>query len=212
MSAAIQALGDGRTVGIDRPTPTYARELSRTVLAERPSATVVGKILSNTVSATTHALTCRLAAAVATRTGVRLEVDAPTPHAVDRSAAPAAQARDEETQVRRSRAFANAFAGASTTRASELGDAARERHMADRLASLARTDSVVAVVGMDHLEAIVDETATAVAAEAQAGVEEHGGTGHRDEKQGVAANGGAGHDDDEHRSADTGGVERDRTR
>lgn len=158
MSAAIQAFDGRRTAGIDRPTLGYVLELLRTVLAERPSPTITAKLLSNTVSATTHALICRVAATIADRTSLRLEVDAPTTHDVDRSNTPTGQTMDEETQVRRSRAFTNAFAETSTTRASALEDEARERHMANRLATLARSGGVVAVVGIDHLDAIVDET------------------------------------------------------
>lgn len=161
MSAAIQAFDGTRTVGIDRPTPGYLLDLLGTVLAERPSPRVAGKLLSDTVSAARHAITCRVAATIADRTSVRLEVDAPTNHDADRSDTPSDQASDEGKQVRRSRAFANAFARSTQTRAADLEDETRERHMASRLAGLARDESVVAVVGIDHLEAIVEGTAAA---------------------------------------------------
>lgn len=159
MSAAIQAFDGRSVVGIDRPAPGYALELLRTVRDERPSLTTAGALLSNTASVTTHALACRVAATIADRTGIHLQMDAPTTHDVDRSDAPVDQAADEEKQVRRSRAFANAFVGTSTTRADEIEDETRERHMASRLATLGGGDRVVAVVGIDHLDAIVDETA-----------------------------------------------------
>lgn len=172
MSAAIQAADDGTVVGIDRSIPGYALAVLRTVLDERPSAPIAGKLLSNTVSATAHALTCRVAAAIAARTSVRLEVDAPTAHDVDRSDTPADQATDEGKQVRRSRAFANAFAPSSTTRASELEDETRERQMASRLGTLVGDDHVVAVVGIDHLEALVDEVTSTVSARGRDGIAE----------------------------------------
>lgn len=153
-----QAFDGGSVVGIDRPAPGYALELLRALRDERPSLTAAGALLSNTASVTTHALACRVAATIADRTSIHLEVDAPTTHDVDRSDAPADQAADEEKQASRSRAFANAFVGTSTTRPDEIEDETRERHMATRLATLAGDDRVEAVVGIDHLDAIVDET------------------------------------------------------
>lgn len=152
MSAAIQAARTDVTAGIDRPDVGFGRRLVETLVRERPSRSTVRRVLGNVVSATKHAVVCRVAAAVAARTGVRLEVDRPETHAVDRSATPAAQARDERTQVQQARAFMDAFRGTATSQASRMEDRVREEHMADRIATLQNEGSVVAVVGIDHLD------------------------------------------------------------
>ncbi|MFC7068832.1 hypothetical protein [Halobaculum lipolyticum] len=160
MSAAIQAADTHRTVGIDGPTGGFLRRLGRALVRERPSARTVRTVVSDVVDATTHAVTCRAAATVAARTAVRLEVDEPTPHDVDPADSPATQARDERTQVRRSNSFMRAFRTASRRRASRLEDAAREAEMAARLGRLREAGDTVAVVGIDHLDAVADRLGT----------------------------------------------------
>lgn len=156
MSAAIQAATTANVVGIDRPTGRFFGELLADILRERPSLSTVRNVLSNTASATTHALICRFAAEIAARTSIRLEVDIPIVHETDRSDSPATQAHDERTQVRRSRAFMDAFQTADSARASRLEDTARERHMADRLSRLRSEGDIVAVVGIHHLDSLAD--------------------------------------------------------
>ena len=152
MSTAVQAAGGATVVGVDRPTGSFLLTLFRYLLRQRPSVTIARKVVRNTIAAMQHALLCRMAAGVAARTSVRVEVDAPTAHATDWTDTPAAQADDERTQIRRSRTFMNAFRTSSSSRASRLEDAAREEHMAERITELAGDGSVVAVVGIDHLD------------------------------------------------------------
>lgn len=155
MSAAIQA-GDAEVVGIDRPTPAYTRLLATRLLRNRPPATTLRKVLSNTVGAIKHALVCQFAGVIASRTDVRLEVDSPVPHDANRRDAPADQARDERDQIRRSTGFMQAFQNASETQASRFEDETREAHMTERLTSLREGGSVVAVVGISHLDPLVE--------------------------------------------------------
>lgn len=155
MSAAMQA-ATGTTVGIDRPTGGFFRRLGRTLFRERPSLETVRTVVSDAVRTTTHAVTCRAAAAVGARTPVRLEVDSPVSHDIDRTDAPDDQARDERKQVRRSRSFMNAFRTASRLRASRLEDTAREAEMAARLRRLREDGDTVAVVGIDHLDPVAE--------------------------------------------------------
>ncbi|WP_336133575.1 hypothetical protein [Natronomonas amylolytica] len=158
MSAAIQAAAPETAVGIDRPTGGFFRSLGRKLLRERPSPATVRNVVSSAASTTKHAVLCRLAAAVAARTSIRLEVDAPVPHDIDREAAPEDQATDEHEQIQRSRSFMAAFRTASRSRASRLADAAREEEMAARL-SEHREGDVVAVVGIDHLDSLAERLA-----------------------------------------------------
>ena len=156
MSAAVQAAATPSTVGIDRPSGGFFQRLGRTLLRERPSLRTVRGVIADAAETTKHAITCRAAAAVGARTSVRLEVDAPVSHDVDWRDTPDDQARDERKQVRRSRSFMNVFRTASRSRAARLEDAAREEEMAARLGHLREDGDVVAVVGIDHLDSVVE--------------------------------------------------------
>jgi len=64
MSAVIQAAETPNIVGIDRPTARFYRRLFETIRRERPSLDTVRSILSQSSSTLSHAIICRLAAAV----------------------------------------------------------------------------------------------------------------------------------------------------
>ncbi len=156
MSAAIQAAGTDTTVGIDRPTWGFFRKLVWNLLRKRPPLATIRSVLSNVASVTKHAVVCRLAATVAARTPVRLEVDFPVAHDTDWRDTPEEQALDEREQVRQSRAFMNAFQTANSVRASRFEDETREEYMADRLFELRENGDTVAVVGIDHLDSLTE--------------------------------------------------------
>ncbi len=156
MSAAIQAAASARVTGIDRPSGRFFRGLLERLVRKRPPPGTVRHVLSNVVSTTKHAVVCRLAAVLAARTSLRLEVDVPVAHKASISDTADEQARDERAQVRKSRAFMSAFPTASPARASQLEDASRERHMADQLSKLRAEGDVVAVVGIHHLEPLFE--------------------------------------------------------
>lgn len=161
MSAAIQAADTDATVGIDRPTGGFFRQLGRTLFRERPSLQTVRTVVSKAIETTKHALLCRAAAAVGAHTPIRLEVDSPITHDIAWTDPPGDQARDERKEIHRSRSFVNAFRTASRTRASRLEDNAREAAMATRLADLRTDEGIVAVVGIGHLDPLakqLDET------------------------------------------------------
>jgi len=77
-------------------------------------------------------------------------------HDCDRSDPPAVQARDEREQARRSQSLLRAF---DPPRPVRLRDETREECMADELAGLSAQGGVVAVVGLDHLDAVADQIA-----------------------------------------------------
>lgn len=155
MSAAIQAAEADTVVGIDGPTGEFSAGLIRRLIRKRPASSTVRKVLANLTSATKHAIVCRLAAIVATRTSLRMQVDAPVSHDVGWKDAPGEQADDEHKQIRQSRAFMNVFEASSASHASRFRDETREEHMADRLSEL-RQERTVAVVGIDHLDSLVE--------------------------------------------------------
>ena len=153
MSAAAQAGGerDAEVVGIDAPTPDFFARLAENCWSETASLGTLRRVASGVAAVTRHALTCRLAAGVAERTSLRVEVDDPIDHDCSRADPPAAQARDEREQARRSRSLLRAF---DPPRPVKLRDDTREECMAERLESLRSRGETVAIVGLDHLESV----------------------------------------------------------
>ncbi|GAB3689944.1 hypothetical protein GCM10028857_25920 [Salinarchaeum chitinilyticum] len=153
MSAAIQASDADRTAGIDGPTPGFAVQLGRHLLAERPPLPTARTAVERFARASGHALACRAGAVLAALTGRGPELSAPREHAVTADDPPAEQARDERKQVRLARSVAAAF---GRDRSVATRDELREAHMADRLASIAESGAVVAVLGVDHVESVAE--------------------------------------------------------
>ncbi|WP_158058175.1 TraB/GumN family protein [Halorussus halophilus] len=150
-AACAAAEAEANVVGIDAPTGAFLARLARNCWDERASTTTVRRVLSGVGSVTRHALVCRMAAAVATRTGLRVEVDSPVKHDCDSTDSPDVQARDERKQAEQTQSLLRAF---DTPEPIRLRDDTREQHMATRLASLRERGPVVAVVGLDHLDGI----------------------------------------------------------
>jgi pheromone shutdown protein TraB len=148
MSAAIQST-DSPTVGIDAPTRTYFSRLVERVREERPSREVLGRLARDLGSAVAHALACRVASVVADYTPLRLRVYDPIVHSCSLVDTAHVQAADERTFLDRRDALFRAVSPPTSTR---LIDGAREAAMSDLLDRARREGSVVAVVGMEHLD------------------------------------------------------------
>lgn len=153
MSAAIQAAATDRVVGVDGPTAGFASRLVRTMYREDASLSTVRSSLRAFASVTRHAAVCRFVASVVAHTSLAIEVDPATSYETDRTDDPVDQATDERDHVRRAQFVLQAF---GSSQSGELRDATREAHMADRIADLREDGDVVAVVGIDHLDPIVD--------------------------------------------------------
>lgn len=156
MSAAIQAADTDRVLGVDGPTAGFAGRLVRALYREDASASTVRSSLRAFASVTKHAAVCRLVASAVAHTSLSIEVDPATSYEIDRGDDPLEQAIDERDHVRRAQCVLQAF---GSSEAGELRDAAREEHMADRVDDLRREGDVVAVVGIDHLDPVVDSLA-----------------------------------------------------
>lgn len=153
MSAAVQAASTDRVEGIDGPTLGFLVELLGTLSRSGATWRTVRSVLRSLAAITGTAARCRLAASLSRRAGVRVEVDAPTVYDCRWTDEPHTQAEDERDQVRRARAVANVF---GTPDAVRVRETVRETHMAERLSTLRGEGSVVAVVGIDHLEPLVE--------------------------------------------------------
>jgi hypothetical protein len=148
LSAAIEAAGTDEVVGIDGPSPGFVRELGTWLVRERASRRTVTRSLRSLASITKTALTCRVAAAVARHSSLRVAVGSGTSHETNLEDPPAEQAADERRQIRTAVSVMDAFETPSSRSRSE----SRERHMADRLASVRTRGDVVAVVGAGHFD------------------------------------------------------------
>ena len=149
MTAAIRAAPDADVVGIDAPNWSFLRRLVVRLVADRVPPTTARRLVSSFGSATRQAVTCRLAATLADAASVTVTCDEPVEYAVDRTDTPARQADHERAHVAAVQALLADADGAVSYR-----DELRERCMVDRLENLSERGAVVAVVGVDHLEAI----------------------------------------------------------
>lgn len=155
MSTAAQAASTDRIVGIDGPSIGFVGHLLEEIKHERPSLSSIRAVADSLTSVSKHAVVCRLGAVVSQMTGLSVEVDEPAQHECEWTDGPAIQARDEHEQVQQAQTVMNAFQSQGS---SDLRQTARERHMADKLETLRQegTDSIVAVVGIAHLDPLVE--------------------------------------------------------
>jgi len=153
MSAAIQAADTDDVVGIDGPSLGFAGRVTRRLVTEDYSHSTASNVIRSLSQVTRHACTCRLAAVASRLAGVTVQVDQPVDHDCSDDDSPETQATDERSHVRRARTVMNTF-GAEP--ASALRKETRELYMADRIASLAAGQSVLAVVGAGHLDEVAD--------------------------------------------------------
>ena len=153
MSAAVQSARTDRVVGIDGPTLGFLRRLARTLLRERASLATVRRVAGGVLTVGRTALLYRLAATLATRTSLRVEVDIPVTYDGVPEADPVRQAADEREHIERAHAVLNVL---TPRRAVRFRDETREAHMAERLAALRREGDVVAIVGYGHLDPLAE--------------------------------------------------------
>ncbi|WP_247002620.1 hypothetical protein [Halosolutus gelatinilyticus] len=152
MSAAIRAAPDADVVGIDAPNWSFLRRLVARLVADRVSPSTARRVISSVGGATRSALTCRIAATLTHATSMTIACDDPIEYGCTRADPPAEQAAHERSHV----AGVQALLRSVDTDRSALAyrDKTRERCMVDRLESARSTGDVVAVVGVDHLEAL----------------------------------------------------------
>lgn len=153
MSAAIQTT-DASSIGVDAPTVTYLSTLLKTVRRERPPRAVLGRLLKDLGSMATQALATRVASAIVRRTPIRLRVYDPIEHDSSLLDPQERQARHEQSFLSQRAAL---FGAIHPPEAIRLIDDAREGAMSVLL-DRARTDgSVIAVLGMEHLDPVEAE-------------------------------------------------------
>jgi len=149
MSAAIQAATPRTVAGIDGPTPAMLGRLAAELYRSDAGLSTLVTLVRGLGSVSKHAVACRLAATFQEVTIFRSAVESSEDHDCVRSDPPGQQAADERAQIRRAASVRNVFGESAAVR---LRDEAREAHMANRLSALRKDGTVVAVVGVDHLD------------------------------------------------------------
>ncbi|WP_254861617.1 hypothetical protein [Halovivax gelatinilyticus] len=149
MSAAIAA-ASAPVTGIDAPSWSFFRRLVTRLVTDRVRPSTARRVLASFGGATRTALTCRLAATMTNVTTFSVTRDDAIEYECSHDDSPARQAEHERNHVAGVRALLQSTAGESK----RYRDETREACMIDRLRSLREEGSVVAVVGVDHLEPI----------------------------------------------------------
>lgn len=144
MSAAAAAADDAFVVGIDGPSIRFLYTLAATIGSDRPSLRTTKRLLHGTIDAVRDALSRTPGADRAIADGGAV-------------GSPVQQADDERRTIDRSRALLDATIAPDSVR---LRDEARESTMAAEINRYRRLGSVVAVVGLDHLDPLVERLGT----------------------------------------------------
>ncbi|MEY7849994.1 hypothetical protein AB7C87_12450 [Natrarchaeobius sp. A-rgal3] len=152
MSAAISAAPDADVVGIDAPNWSFVRRLVTRLVADRVSPATARRVVSSLGGATREALTCRVAATLTHATSMTVTRDDPIEYGCTPTDPPERQAVHERSHVATVQALLGGVEADGTALA--YRDETRERCMADRLEDVRTEGDVVAVVGVDHLEAL----------------------------------------------------------
>jgi hypothetical protein len=156
MCAAIRAGTPSAIVGIDGPTPRFLWRLVGTIYRREVELSTLRTLVSGAVSVSTHALACRLATVSRGSPIPRRAIDSTEDHDSDVSDPPREQAADERAQIQKATSVQTIFGESAAVR---LRDDVREAHMADRLSTLRTDGTVVAVVGVGHLDSLAERLA-----------------------------------------------------
>lgn len=157
MSAAVQAAGDVETVGIDGPNRPYLRRLARLLVDGDPTAKLVRAVVEDVIQSTAHAVACRIGAVLGAVTPLRLRLYSHIEYDTTVIDSPAEQATQEKAYLSQQRAFLRAV---TTPESIRTIDRAREESMIALLRKRRSDGDVIAVVGMEHLDALERGLAT----------------------------------------------------
>lgn len=151
ISAAIHAAPAATAVGIDVPGPGFIAQVWRYLRTESPGPDVALGLVHRASTMARRAAARRFAGWRGHDWGRRGPTRCPLETDGGAAAGPAEQAADEVRAVGRSRSVLRAV---ETPPAVAALDDVREAYMAARLAALRHHPCTVAVVGLDHLDAV----------------------------------------------------------
>ncbi len=151
MSAAIQASEAPTVVGIDGPSPRFFTRLLHRMRNESLSPRATIRLARDVSAGTATALRCAVHGRILGHATRWMPRDRGHDHDIDRLAPPSRQAAHERARIDRSRVASRVL---TSSPASDCLDRAREEQMVAELDRLRRTGSVIAVVGLAHLDRI----------------------------------------------------------
>lgn len=153
MSAAIDATSNAEITGIDAPNWPFFRRLVARLVADRVSPSTARRVVSSLGGATRDALTCRVAATLTDVTSMTVARDDPIEYSCRHDDEPETQAAHERAHVAGVQALLGGTDGA-TSSSLDYRDETREQCMIEKLRERGDRGAVVAVVGVDHLDAL----------------------------------------------------------
>jgi len=154
MSSAIQAAETTNVVGIDGPSCRFVYRLLRQLHEDRTSVGTTRNVLGNLFSMSKTTLRYATYGLLTSQTADSGPIENQISYETTADDDPTVQAADEMRQIQRAQAVMNAL---EPPRAAHVRDVTRDEHMAARLMSLSKdAESIVAVVGHGHLDALTD--------------------------------------------------------
>lgn len=151
MSMALWATGSVRTEGIDAPSWGYIRHLGQRVLEGDLSGSTLRAVIADLGSASHQALMCGFGGIAGRLTGVVTQPYPSLEYDCSMMDTPEMQADHESSHIETQQAFLNAV---EIPRDRVVIDEAREASMAARLHDLREDGTVVAIIGVHHLEQV----------------------------------------------------------
>ncbi len=151
MSAAIRAADTDSIVGVDGPARAFLKVLLSELYRNEASLDTARTVLRGFGAVTWQAAACRIAALVGERARGPPAVDFRYDYDCEGDDDPATQAEDEQSRIARTKSLMDVI---EVPEAARIRDRAREAHMSARLRSLRERGTVVAVIGVDHLDSV----------------------------------------------------------
>lgn len=151
MSMALWAAGPVHTVGIDAPSGGYVRQLARRIWEGDLSGQTLRALIEDLGTSLRQAVTCRVGGVLGALTGVLIQPYPNLEYDCSMMASPDVQAAHETDHIETQQAFFNAV---EIPEERSLMDEIRETSMALRLHGLRQDGTVIAVLGVQHVEPV----------------------------------------------------------
>lgn len=153
MSMAIKAAESARVVGIDSPNRTFLRQLAGWVADGRIPRTLFRDLGRDLISSTAHAMACQFGAAIGSITRLRLRLYSHIEYDCSIFDSPTVQADHEASHLAKQQALIRSI---EVPQARQLIDELRDESMATQLIDLSLEGDVIAVVGVEHLDPLLE--------------------------------------------------------
>lgn len=156
MSLALKSAESARVVGIDSPNRSFIMKLAGRILNREIPRALYRDLAQDLISSSAHAIACRGGALLGSISGIRLRLYSHIEYDCSLFDSPRIQAEHEVSHLTKQQALIRSI---EVPRVRQLIDELRDESMAAQLADLSMEGDVVAVVGMEHLEPLIDRLA-----------------------------------------------------